>query len=161
MSCTAGLSQKKLLQHIGQISDPVPYGRSSMASRVGCCGSSVSIIRFYQHRSVRTCKGFKLILVGEILPWNSTLEGFAGRWMPIYIALLLLGASIQSQLPDFPMLHTFFLGVNQLQMVPLVGILAVWTFGLLCIVSFVTTACLWLLSYIIGQPHSHERFEDG
>ncbi|AGV14473.1 GPI inositol-deacylase [Cryptococcus neoformans AD2-60a] len=101
------------------------------------------------------------ISTGEILPWNSTLEGFAGRWMPIYIALLLLGASIQSQLPDFPILHTFFLGVNQLQMVPLVGILAVWTFGLLCIVSFVITACLWLLSYIIGQPHSHERFEDG
>lgn len=80
--------------------------------------------------------------------------------MPICIALILLGATIQSQLPNFPRLHTFFLGVNQLQMVPLVGILAVWTFGLLCIVSFVTTGCFWLLSNIIQPLRGHERFED-
>ncbi|KIR64172.1 GPI inositol-deacylase [Cryptococcus bacillisporus CA1873] len=136
MSCTTGLSQEGLLQRTGKISDSVSYGRSCVASGLGCCGSSVTIIRLYQHRLVRTYKEFKLILIGEILPWNAALEGIAGRWMPICIALILLGATIQSQLPNFPMLHTFFLGVNQLQMVPLVGILAVWTFGLLCIVSF-------------------------
>lgn len=160
MSCTTGLSQEGLPQRTGQISDSVSYGRSCVASGLGCCGSSVTIIRLYQHRLVRTYKEFKLILIGEILPWNAALEGIAGRWMPICIALILLGATIQSQLPNFPMLHTFFLGVNQLQMVPLVGILAVWTFGLLCIVSFVTTGCFWLLSNIIRHLHGHERFED-
>lgn len=100
------------------------------------------------------------INTGEILSWNSALERIARRRMPICIVLLLLGATIQSQLPDFPMLHTFFLGVNQLEMVPLVGILGVWTFGLLCVVSFVITACLWLLGCIIQQPHGHERLED-